>query len=500
MTRLAHARPILALLVLAPLTGCATPGPNLEAIYARYAPRPGSAPRNPVILIPGLLGSKLNSSRGAVVWGSFTGDEADPETPRGARLFAHPMGPGPLRTLDDGVRPAGAVTRMPVRVGLLDTSSALLGRLGIPGSLGPFSHLLRLVGLGGYYDHEVRFDNAVDLPETYYDCFVFDYDWRRDCVENARRLARFVEEKAEVVAARRAGGPGADRPVKFDVVAHSMGGLIARYFLRYGDQDLSGERPPELTWAGAEHLERVILVGPPNAGSAQALYETVQGVRFAPVLPHYPGPVLATFPSAYQLMPRARHEALRGENGEPVEDLLDPELWIEHGWGLAAERPELWEALLPRVADPAERRRVRLDHLNKCLARARGFHAALDLPASPPDTVDLHLIAGDAVPTKAVLRIGANGALEAAKERPGDGTVTRLNALMDERQGLPPNRADPYLVSPVDFRQVTFVTSEHLDLTQDPSFADHVLYLLLVAPRRGRPGPALATSAPPTGR
>jgi pimeloyl-ACP methyl ester carboxylesterase len=470
------------------VAGCASPHEQRRALLVeRYVLPPDAPPRDPVILIPGLLGSRLNTSRGAVVWGTFTGEQANPETPLGARLFAHPMGPGPLRTLDDGVRPAGAVTRVPVRLSVLDSSGALLSRLGVPGSLGPVANLLRLVGLEGYYDHEVSFDNAADLPEELTDCFVFDYDWRRDCVENARRLARFVEEKTEVVAARRSGGPHAGRPFRFNVVAHSMGGLIARYYLRYGDQDLVDEAPPELTWAGAERLGRLVLVAPPNGGSAQAHYETVHGIRFGAVLPYYPGPVLATFPAAYQLLPRARHRTLLDVDGRPIPDLLDPQVWIDNQWGLAAEKPELWEALLPRAKSPAERRRIRLDHLRKCLARARGFHAALDAPAPLPDGVQLFLVGGDATPTRAVLRINADRELETAEERPGDGTVTRLNALLDERQGQPAERAEGAPVSPLDFAGVTFLKTDHLTLTQDGSFAELVLDLLLGEPREPAP-------------
>jgi hypothetical protein len=71
------------------------------------------------------------------------------------------------------------------------------------------------------------------------------------------------------------------------------------------------------------------------------------------------------------------------------------------GWGLAArEEPEALATLLPEVNDPAERRRIALDHLAKSLARARRLAAALDQAApSPPSNLELYLVAGDAVPT-----------------------------------------------------------------------------------------------------
>ncbi len=54
----------------------------------------------------------------------------------------------------------------------------------------------------------------------------------------------------------------------------------------------------------------MILVGPPNAGAAEALLELTQGRKFAPLLPFYYAAVLGTFPSICQLLPRDRHHPL----------------------------------------------------------------------------------------------------------------------------------------------------------------------------------------------
>jgi len=61
--------------------------------------------------------------------------------------------------------------------------------------------------------------------------------------------------------------------------------------------------------------------------------------------------------------------------------------------------------LLPNVEDPAARRRIAHDHLTKSLRRARRFQAALDVPASPPEDIDLILIAGDSKPTLARMAV-----------------------------------------------------------------------------------------------
>ena len=39
----------------------------------------------------------------------------------------------------------------------------------------------------------------VDCGDDHFTCFQFDYDWRRDNVENAKRLLAFIEEKRAYV-------------------------------------------------------------------------------------------------------------------------------------------------------------------------------------------------------------------------------------------------------------------------------------------------------------
>jgi len=133
--------------------------------------------------------------------------------------------------------------------------------------------------------------------------------------------------------------------------------------------------------------------------------------------------------------------------------------------------------------------------LRKSLARAQQFQAALDVPAAPPATTALHLFAGDARPTPAVVEIQPNGDLKTVVRAPGDDTVLRSSALMDERIGREGFWA-PGLLSPVAWSDVTFVFGDHLGMTRDPSFTDNVLYRLLDAPRPGQPQMPTTTEAP----
>ncbi len=476
----------LSLLVCVTLLGgCAATVPDFVSIYDRSA-RYHDPRRNPVIVIPGILGSKLRDASGQVVWGAFSGDSADPETPEGARLFSLPIGEGSLETLTDSVTSDGALETLKVTL------------LGLPFELGAYVNLLKTLGVGGYQDQQLALAGAINYGDDHYTCFQFDYDWRRDNVENARRLLAFIKDKKAYVEAENKKRFGDERSVKFDIVAHSMGGLVTRYFLRYGGAEPNADGPNEPTWAGAEYVERAILVGTPSGGSANALIQLIEGVQLSPIVPSYGATLIGTLPSVYELLPRGRHGALLDTAGKVVPDLLDPELWISKGWGLAAKDHDgLLAQILPQTKSAAGRRELALGHLRKCLERARSFQEALDVPAKPPEGLDLYLVAGDAVPTNAILRMTSEGGVEVCEERPGDGTVIRDNALLDERQGMPTENWDPHLISPIHWRQVFFVFTDHLGMTRDPSFTDNVLYLLLVDPRRGH-RPHLPASQPAT--
>lgn len=467
-------RVTLALAVAVSLLPACAPGhrhPNIAAIYERAA-QVSDAERNPVIVIPGILGSRLiEESTGTIVWGAFTGEFADPGTAAGAQRVALPMKPGaPLRELRDDVAAAGVLDRLK------------LDLVGIPVELNAYRNILAVLGAANYRDQQLaKAGEGVNYGDQHFTCFQFAYDWRRDNVENAHRLLEFIKEKKVEVEAELLRRYGVRRDVKFDIVAHSMGGLVTRYCLKYGSTDLPESGPPPTpTWEGAQYVNRAIIVATPSSGSILSLENLIRGKVFASFLPKYSDELLGTMPSVYQLAPRPRHNVLKDATGA-VLDFYDPAVWERFGWGLAKGDDVELQKLLPDVATAEERRSVARNHLKKCLNRARSFADAMDLPATRPESLDLVLYAGDALDTPATAVVDERGEFRIVGYAPGDGTVLRSSALMDERVG-----ADwsPRVKSPIPWSRVQFLFDDHIGLTASAEFADNLLYQLLESPSR----------------
>lgn len=315
--------------------------------------------------------------------------------------------------------------------------------------------------------------------------YVFVYDWRQDNVESARKLSRMIEQiRADY------GQPD----LQVDLIAHSMGGLIARYYLRYGEQDVldSNEFPANL-W-GAERVRRVLLLGTPNLGSADSLHAFIRGYRIG--LGRIPTEALATMPSVYQLFPHPLKEWLYTVDGRPLKrDLFDVRIWRRFQWSVFDPQVE------QRVLDRFEDRQTGEQYLRtlqaffgKQLERARRFVWSLtvELENAPWELV---VFGGDCHMTPASLVVEevdgiseirlwpkdidqpADGVdYEHLMLEPGDGTVTKSSLLA--RQTLDPSvPRHPYSFFPLDYAM--FLCEEHQNLTGNISFQDNLLQVLL---------------------
>jgi len=431
--------------------------PDLGDLYTDLA-KEEDPDRNPVIVIPGVLGSRLiEPGSGVIAWGEI-----------GKSL-------GKLRRAEDIRRIALPIDDITAFSDLRDNLIAdraldhlKLTIYGVTVELNTYSDILSILGVGGFRKEEFDGSEPVDYGDKHYTSFQFAYDWRRDLVEAAKQLHRYILEKRAYVQQEIENRHGIkDKDVKFNIVAHSMGGLVARYYLRYGTAELpdDGSLPP-ITWAGSRYIERL-----------------VEGAQLGPGLPSFEAAVLGTMPALYQLLPRARHGHLVSDANpnEEFMDTHDPALWQRMGWGLAnPDKDHVLQILLPDIKDRKARSRIAREYQKKVLRRAKAFAAALDVPASPPKGLSLHMIAGDAVDTIDVIKVNMeNGTLEDYKTGPGDGKVLRSSALMDERVG---SKIKGRLRTPIDWASVLFLFSGHLGLTKDPVFTDNILYILLEQP------------------
>jgi len=299
--------------------------------------------------------------------------------------------------------------------------------------------------------HQGDWDNPdIDgYQDTYY---VFPYDWRQDNVKNARELVRRLERLKSKL----------QRPdLKFNVVAHSMGGLIARYAAMYGDVDLpEGDGPIQPTWLGAAHINKIVMIGVPNEGSADAFATIVDGYsiteglrRRIPLLNKLTREDAVRTPSVFQLMPHGDAVRFLDENLKPLQiDLYDPAVWKQYQWG-AIYSPEFRRRY--EEVDGTNSHDDELDvYLAATLRRARRFHQALDAVESSSSPVTLLAVGGDCEETlnaPIILRDEkqnrwltlirpreygtSNGAKISKKQAieamyaPGDGRVTRESLL-----------------------------------------------------------------------
>jgi pimeloyl-ACP methyl ester carboxylesterase len=455
--------------------------PDLGRIFAGARERQG---KRPVIVIPGILGSRMvNRRTGEVVWPSVFRSDVD-----GLSL---PTTPDLAGNRDELV--AGRIVE-----------AARLAK--VAPEVYVYHHLLRaLEEFGGY-----REGDWADPPEggdrdTFY---VFAYDWRRDNVESARLLAERVE-----ALRLKLGRPD----LRFNVVAHSMGGLVARYAAMYGDKDLPPEgTAPRPDWAGAGFVNKIFMFGTPNAGSAEAFavllegYSVTEGLRRrVRLLNKLSREDVMTAPSIYQLLPHAGAMRFLDRDLRPLSvDLYDPAVWRRYGW-TAANDPE-FRASYERgdargqEAPTARGTLAELDaYFDAVLARARRFHEALDARVGEAAGAPVKLFAfgGDCEETLSapvVLRDEKTGrwltltrprSLRGSDGRrlsktevvramyaPGDGRVTR-DSLMGV--GLGYGRASVLYETPLPVAYAAFACDLHSELQNNRTLQDNALTLLV---------------------
>ncbi len=317
-----------------------------------------------VVVLPGILGSTLADKKGKLVWSPSAG-----EALRAIRTFGHSLqglaleegiGDNPP---EDGVRPVSLMPDLHVLPGVWSWN------VGYDVLLGWLRSRFALV------------DAAPDQPERLANLVVVPYDWRLSNRYNGRRLKSLVEPALE--RWRSQGGEFADAKLVF--ICHSMGGLVARWYLEK-------ER-------GAAVTRRLVTLGTPYRGALNALDQLVNGVRkgIGPFKVNLTA-FARSLPSTYQLLPEYA--------------------CLEAPSGLA----KTTEATLPSELNAG------------MVADGMRFHEQLDQATTGRGEAgyDLHPIVGFRQPTWTTARL-TGGLLELAytirnEDEGGDATVPRLSA------------------------------------------------------------------------
>ena len=455
--------------------------PNLARIFESARERKG---KRPLIVIPGILGSQIvNRKTGEVVWPSVFRSDVD-----GLSLPTTPD----LPSNRDGLEASRIV------------DVAKLAK--IAPEVYVYHYLLRaLTDFGGYREGDWESPPEGGDRDTFY---VFAYAWRRDNVESARLLARRVE-----ALKLKLGRPD----LRFNIVAHSMGGLVARYAAMYGDRDLAPEgSEPRPDWAGANFVDKIFMFGTPNAGSMEALsvllegYSVTEGLRRrVRLLNKLSREDVMTAPSIFQLLPHRAQARFLDENLRPLTvDLYDPEVWRRYKWS-AAHDPAFREAYANGVARGQESPTktgtlAELDaYFEAALNRARRFHEALDAPTPSADASPVKLFAfgGDCEETLAAVVITRDDKLGRwltltrpkslktgdgrkltrdevvrAMYEPGDGRVTRSSLLGLNNTAA---RVSALYDSPLPLAYAAFACDLHSDLQNNRTLQDNALTLLV---------------------
>jgi pSer/pThr/pTyr-binding forkhead associated (FHA) protein len=130
----------------------------------------------------------------------------------------------------------------------------------------------------------------------------FAYDFRQDIRLSASGLAAAIAEWK------------VPRPIT--IIAHSMGCLVSRYYV---DQ-----------LGGHKHVGRLILMGGPHAGVPKAFTTLFLGPQLLPFgwLDEQLREVIATFPSAYQILPC--YTCIADQHGKKL-DIFADDSWLPQG-------------------------------------------------------------------------------------------------------------------------------------------------------------------------
>jgi len=331
-----------------------------------------------LVILPGITGSAL-SRNGLEIWGPAPTAVAAYLRSLGRSLDWLPLKHEDDPEYDDGIR----ATRL------------------VPYTLVP--GLYRFDGYSGLKRHLHERFKLIDgdphdgqgAPANY---FEFPYDWRKDNAISAVGLKQLIDRE---LPKWRAYNDSPDAQVIF--VAHSMGGLVARYFIE--------------VLKGYPCTRALVTFGTPHRGAPQAIDYLVRGYRKAGIELRRLTAVLQSLPSTYQLLPR--YAALRDVDGQ-------------------------WKRVFETTHDLAKIDRVRAKQAYSFYERIELAHAGNR--DDPEYRVEMLPLVGWGHDTTQSARVDPDGHVEIGVDLPatvdsvfanGDGTVPRVSAVPPEFNDKP---------------------------------------------------------------
>ncbi|HNX81584.1 MAG TPA: hypothetical protein PKL77_05500 [Candidatus Omnitrophota bacterium] len=449
---------ICAVSLLFSLTGCASvPRVDKHTIVRLYAEQRSLPKKHPVIFVPGMMGSVLTDVKtGRTVWGAVGGVAVD--------VLALPIDSVTLFLNRDDLVPTRTMAKFSWVPGIVEKKV--------------YEDIYRIAVEAGGFEKDVS-------------VFALSYDWRRDLVEAVQQLDALIQ-----VIKEKTGNPD----IKINLVCHSSGGLIARYYIKYGNSDVLNEDVlPPPTYAGAHNINKVIMLGVPNTGSMESFQKLHEGLWLPTIVrirPH----VAFTMPSLYELMPFDGQPGFVDAAGVFQNlDLYDADTWLRYGWSIfhplytsklrQSLRSEYGKVKGQQMFDEKMNKERRF--LEMVLQRAKRFHEALwngDL-TEEKRRINYILLGSDCQPTLKRAELikrswGWETLFKSGKPLVsdklygfGDRSVTKdsLIGLRYIDYGLTTQKIFRFPAS-----YSGFVCENHMELVSSPTYMDNLLNLLLM--------------------
>ena len=196
----------------------------------------------------------------------------------------------------------------------------------------------------------------------------FAYDWREDLLEAVRGLDMTIQQlRAE----------GKD---DISLIAHSLGGLIVSYYLRYGIQDIESASE---TWEGAQNVSAVVMAGVPFLGVMNSFRNMNFGVTVKLNSSMLTSEAYASFPSSYYTLPILEADQLLTTELQPLNGMIrTPDNWERFQWGLLNNSTNLAKEIIKR----------RAAYMSFWLRRSQQFLKLLQAPSKASHSTQIPLL------------------------------------------------------------------------------------------------------------